>query len=340
MKFKPIHTNQPLNELVGTDYRELLGDEVADLLEDILSDGVFDQQDFERLTCDKKAFSQLRRLHFNLWRYSATDDNPTQLSRDEAREFQIWFRSPAKYIGDTLPSPDMVHRGQQMLYPDRANNDVVIDDLHCSMQKECEFTITDDTLLIVTHPSLTYDSGRVAQTAITDILNRARDMETPIALLVGPTESFDNLYLSQPHANYYVGSDHGEHAIAFAGRELHLIGGHASACMTSTLTDLIVHRPTNEPLIMRIPLDAEGVYDFLELAEDKKSTIAISFRDHLARSGQSKQEYLTSYLQAVRADLWDLNEKQYRLRASEANDSTYILFPVHESNAQITIIFE
>lgn len=130
--------------------------------------------------------------------------------------------------------------------------------MQCPPEKEScsEQIITDERLLLVTHPYSYYDDQRTARAGIDGTVAKAKEAGIKTVYLLDGNMRFGILYLDDPISDLVVDSFEGEHDLHFEGSELTLTGGYFGACFAVTLTRALHNRRSSKNLRIKIPVEA------------------------------------------------------------------------------------
>lgn len=250
MEPKPIHIAVSPKALFGELYDELIKRHER-VVEEAFADDVIDQADFDRYDSDSKEYKFLRRFYYHLRRFSELDGRGDTISRREARSFCSWINQS----GEPSYPPLLPLRATTM-------SGVLRDDLACDSVAdsygECEepIPIEGARLMIVTHPTASFDENMTSGVGIDEEVALAHADGTPVIYLVQAWDKFDNFYLNEVLPTHFVRSHSGLHSIRFDGNSAVLAGGYFQYCFRSAFRELLKRRTTDRPLTVEIPMDA------------------------------------------------------------------------------------
>lgn len=106
--------------------------------------------------------------------------------------------------------------------------------------------LTGDAVMIVTHPSSTYDARYSAKRGIDEAIRFARNRHIPVIYLQDDSpERF--YYMEDCTPDYWVASQGGEIDFAVSPSHLYIVGGHLELCLSATLHDVIYQWATKYP---------------------------------------------------------------------------------------------
>lgn len=264
------------------------------VVHDVLSDGVIDDRDAISFSLTRQELGDLkkfkdgefynqrrgqelvaksarniffRQLYYHIRCFSALDENKQSLSADEVGQFQ-------KSLSDTSSAGAKIYTENLFTV---FNREVLF--LH---QSGHPWVISDDALVVVTHPSYGYDSDGVAQKGIDQIIGRTNEEGIKTIYLLSRWEHFQDFYLHEMLPVVFVHSQAGEHNIQFEGNNLILMGGYFLLCLEKTFSDVFKHRKSTRHLTVTLPIEA--------IYYDPKNKILL--KDYLAQfpKGQRKIE--------------------------------------------------
>jgi hypothetical protein len=257
MTVKPLYVPQSTEELFGSEYYKYLQPHEVEMLDDVLNDGVIDQSDFDHYSrCDQNAcerdekrdnafacaqffhcdidyehfansWGPLFRTYFYLSRFSQQDVFKNRVSGYEALLFQAWVSEtnfdqaaydPQKY-GLNFYNKDRI------MYDDFSKNYYITEPID----------VMDNKMLLVVHPTSTYDEQCEARDGADKEVAMARQAGVPVYYLA---EHQEDLYLSDVQG-VFIESEIGEHEIRFHGDTIILMGGYLTRCLRTTLFDLL-----------------------------------------------------------------------------------------------------
>lgn len=249
MEPKPIHIAVSPKTLFGELYDEVI-EHHGHVIEETFEDGVIDQADFDRYDSDSKDYKFLRRLYYNLRRFSELDGKGNTISRREARSFRSWINQP----GEPSDPPLLPLRATTM-------SGVLGDELACDSVDgsygDCEpIVMKGARLMLVTHPTACFDENMTSNVGIDEEVALAHADGTPVIYLVQGWDKFDNFYLNEVLPTHFVRSYSGLHTIRFDGDSVVLAGGYFRYCFRSTFRELLKRRTTDRPLTVEIPMEA------------------------------------------------------------------------------------
>ena len=121
-----------------------------------------------------------------------------------------------------------------------------------------QVNIAGRELMIVTHPSSTYDARLVTKRGIDEAVRLAKRMKIPVAYLQddSPAEYY---FPDDCRPDYWVSSQDGE--VPFDVPEhVYVIGGHLEQCLSRTLHDVLLSWKRNPKQNLTITYLMDGIY--------------------------------------------------------------------------------
>ena len=106
--------------------------------------------------------------------------------------------------------------------------------------------LSGDSLMIVTHPSSTFDARLTSKRGIDDAVAHIKGLDIPAVYLIddSPARAY---FPADCAPDYWVSSQDGEVEFSVAAKHLYIAGGHLEMCMSRTLND-VFYQWSKKPL--------------------------------------------------------------------------------------------
>ncbi len=119
--------------------------------------------------------------------------------------------------------------------------------------------LAGDAVLIVTHPSSTYDARVAAKRGTDDAVRFAKDNRIPVVYLQDDSP-LRYYYVDDCAPDYWVFSKGGEVEFDLPVSHVYLAGGHLELCLGETLNDVLLIWSRKPPRSLTVTFLMDGIY--------------------------------------------------------------------------------